>query len=145
MARRRHNSYRSPPADIIDHRAFFIDSARKIVLSAGFLDAYRHGAHLILRTNLTKKAQDELDLMIKFSESKFERITGVAGAWEHSGRMAMQAYLPTWWTTELCYQPPAALKAGEEFYGKYTIADIVHRDRKWTPDRVGPDRVGGKY
>ena len=145
MARRRHNPYRKPSSAYIDHRAFFIDSARKIVLSAAFLDAYRHSCAVILRTNLTKKAQAELDLMIKFSASKFDNIGSVSDAWEHSGRMAMQAYLPRWWTTELCYQPPAALKEGEEFYAKYTIADIIQRDRPWRADRTGPDRVGGKY
>src|SRR5262249_32396170 len=98
----------------------------------------RRGAGFAMLTVRTKEAEASLALAIEQSAARFDRTLGMDGAYEHSGRMAMCAYLDQWWTTVMCSAPPVQLGVGDEYFSRKTVAAITEGRGDMRPDLTGP-------
>ena len=129
-----HHPRRSAP----DHGALFTQAAKRISRSAGLLDAYRRTSGLHLRMIPTREARASLAAAIERSISKFHSWhDDETEAWEHAGRMAMAEYLGNWWISVVRNEPPELLGAGEEWFSRETVREIVESFRDAIPDRCG--------
>ena len=134
----RYKGIHHPRSEPPDHAALFTQAGRRISRSAGLLDAYRRMSGLHLRAIQTREAHASLAAAIERSVSKFHSWhDDDSEAWEHAGRMAMAEYLGNWWTCVLRSDPPEPLGAGDEWFARQTVREIVECFRDAIPDRCG--------
>ncbi len=122
-----------------DHEALFVRAGRSISRKAGLVDAYRRGSGLLLICVRTDEAARRLAEIVETCRRR--GASSVAESADVAGRLAMCAYLGTWWRCALVDEPPQTLGPGDEWFSKAQVREMVE-GRVSPSQRVGDEVVG---